>query len=121
MTLIFVTHDMGVAAEISDRVAVMYAGRFIETGSAEQVLVEPRHPYTRAMLGSTVHGGMRGQVLQTIKGAPPDLRNLPKGCGFAPRCPLVLPACTLAPPPPLPLKPGHTASCLRLAAPAAVN
>jgi peptide/nickel transport system ATP-binding protein len=89
MSIIFVTHDMGVAAEISDRVAVMYAGRFVETGTAESVLVSPRHPYTRGLLECTVHGGMRGRPLQTIKGSPPDLRDLPRGCAFAPRCGLV--------------------------------
>jgi peptide/nickel transport system ATP-binding protein len=93
MSIIFVTHDMGVAAEISDRVAVMYAGRFVETGSVESVLVSPRHPYTRGLLECTVHGGMRGRPLRTIKGSPPDLRNLPRGCAFAPRCGIVEEIC----------------------------
>ncbi len=114
MALIFVTHDMGVAAEISDRVAVMYAGRFVETGSAEDVLLNPSHPYTRAMLDSTVHAGMRGAPLRTIKGAPPDLRDLPGGCAFAPRCPIVDPVCNLAPPDPVALGPGHAAACSRM-------
>lgn len=114
MALIFVTHDMGVAAEISDRVAVMYAGRFVETGSAEDVLLNPRHPYTRAMLNSTVQGGMRGTALKTIKGAPPDLRDLPAGCAFAPRCPIADPLCNAAPPEPVDLGPGHAAACRRM-------
>jgi peptide/nickel transport system ATP-binding protein len=114
MALVFVTHDMGVAAEISDRVAVMYAGRFAETGSAEDVLLNARHPYTRAMLNSTVHAGMRGTVLQTIKGAPPDLRALPPGCAFAPRCPAVAPVCLTARPEQIELTPGHAAACRRM-------
>jgi peptide/nickel transport system ATP-binding protein len=93
MSVIFVTHDMGVAAEISDRVAVMYAGRFVETGPVESVLVSPKHPYTLGLLACTVHGGMRGQPLQTIRGSPPDLRNLPPGCAFAPRCILAEAVC----------------------------
>jgi peptide/nickel transport system ATP-binding protein len=114
MALIFVTHDMGVAAEISDRVAVMYAGRFVETGSAEDVLLTPRHPYTRAMLNSTVNAGMRGTVLQTISGAPPDLRALPAGCAFAPRCPVAAPMCLAAAPEHIHLTPSHAAACLRM-------
>lgn len=86
MAVIFVTHDMGVAAEISDRVAVMYAGRFVETGTTEDVLLSPGHPYTRGLLNSTLHAGMRGRPLQGIKGAPPNLAELPAGCSFAPRC-----------------------------------
>jgi peptide/nickel transport system ATP-binding protein len=86
MSVIFVTHDMGVAAEISDRVAVMYAGRFVETGPVETVLLSPRHPYTGALLACTVHGGRRGTPLRSIRGSPPDLRALPPGCAFAARC-----------------------------------
>ncbi|WP_337188986.1 ABC transporter ATP-binding protein [Phenylobacterium sp.] len=119
MALIFVTHDMGVAAEISDRVAVMYAGRFVETGSAEDVLLNASHPYTRSMLDSTVHAGMRGQVLQTIRGAPPDLRALPPGCAFAPRCPAAVGGCRSGQPPAVGLSRTHTAACLQLAAAAA--
>jgi peptide/nickel transport system ATP-binding protein len=86
MAIVFVTHDVGVAAEISDRIAVMYAGRFVENGTAREVMRDPRHPYTRGLLSSTVHGGMRGRVLETIPGTPPNLANLPPGCAFAPRC-----------------------------------
>jgi peptide/nickel transport system ATP-binding protein len=86
MAIVFVTHDVGAAAEISDRIAVMYAGRFVETGSARQIIRAPRHPYTQGLLSSTVHGGLRGRVLETISGSPPDLAALPPGCAFAPRC-----------------------------------
>ncbi|RYE45660.1 MAG: ABC transporter ATP-binding protein [Hyphomicrobiales bacterium] len=114
MALIFVTHDMGVAAEISDRVAVMYAGRFIETGTVEDVLLDPRHPYTSGLLSSTVHAGMRGRTLQTIAGSPPDLRRLPKGCSFAPRCNRAADACREAVPASRSLSGSHSAACLRL-------
>lgn len=114
MALIFVTHDMGVAAEISDRVAVMYAGRFIETGTVEDVLLAPSHPYTTGLLSSTVHAGMRGQPLQTIAGSPPDLRRLPKGCSFAPRCNRAVDACRLDVPAPRSLSGSHDAACIRL-------
>ncbi|MBE7939360.1 MULTISPECIES: ABC transporter ATP-binding protein [Ramlibacter] len=86
MALIFVTHDIGAAVEISDRLAVMYAGRIVEQGPVAQVLAHARHPYTQGLMASSVVGGMRGQPLQAIPGAPPDLASLPSGCAFAPRC-----------------------------------
>jgi peptide/nickel transport system ATP-binding protein len=86
MGMIFVTHDLGVAGEVADRIAVMYAGRFIEEGPVDDLMQAPLHPYTRGLLGATVHDGSRGSRLVTIPGAPPDLRHLPDGCAFAPRC-----------------------------------
>jgi peptide/nickel transport system ATP-binding protein len=86
MATIFVTHDVGVAAEISDRVAVMYAGRIIETGTAVDVLKAPAHPYAAGLLASTIHGAKRGDAIAAIPGMPPDLARLPPGCAFAPRC-----------------------------------
>ena len=94
MGIIFVTHDLGVAGEIADRIAVMYAGRFVEEGSVREVMRTPMHPYTRGLLGATVHAGMRGKRLTTIPGAPPDLSDLPPGCAFAPRCSEVTRSCT---------------------------
>ena len=86
MGVIFVTHDLGVAGEIADRIAVMYAGRIVEEGSVREVMRTPRHPYANGLLGATVHAGMRGERLTTIGGAPPNLETLPVGCAFAPRC-----------------------------------
>jgi peptide/nickel transport system ATP-binding protein len=86
MAIVFVTHDVGAAAEISDRIAVMYAGRFIESGTTHEIMRNPQHPYTQGLLSSTVHGGMRGKKLETIQGTPPNLAHLPPGCAFAPRC-----------------------------------
>jgi peptide/nickel transport system ATP-binding protein len=86
MAIVFVTHDVGAAAEISDRIAVMYAGRFVETATVREIMRSPRHPYTQGLLGSIVHGGLRGRALETIPGVPPNLANLPPGCAFASRC-----------------------------------
>lgn len=86
MGAVFVTHDLGVAAEICDRVAVMYAGRIVEIGNAEDVLLRPQHPYTQALLSSTLHGSMRGTRRAGLPGAPPNLVALPGGCAFAARC-----------------------------------
>jgi peptide/nickel transport system ATP-binding protein len=93
MAIVFVTHDVGAAAEISDRIAVMYAGRFVESGTTREVMRNPQHPYTQGLLSSTVHGGMRGHKLETIPGTPPNLAHLPPGCAFAPRCRYAVDAC----------------------------
>jgi peptide/nickel transport system ATP-binding protein len=93
MAVVFVTHDIGVAVEIGDRIAVMYAGRFVETGTVRNVFGHPAHPYTRGLMNSTVKGSMRGTRLQAIDGSPPDLSRMPPGCAFAPRCGLAEPVC----------------------------
>ena len=87
MAVIFVTHDIGAAVEIADRIAVMYAGRIVEENSVAGIVQQPRHPYTDGLLASTVDGSDRGHALSAIPGAPPDLASLPPGCSFAPRCP----------------------------------
>jgi peptide/nickel transport system ATP-binding protein len=119
MGMIFVTHDLGVAAEIADTVAVMYAGRIVESGPVADVLGAPAHPYTRGLLASTVHGQARDRDIDAIPGSPPDMRRLSPGCSFAPRCSERLPACRLAVPEPRVPQPGRMAACLRVAAPAA--
>ena len=86
MAMIFVTHDIAAAVEISDRLAVMYAGRIVEQGSVDDVLASAAHHYTRGLMASTVSADMRGKPLAAIAGAPPDLTQLPPGCAFAPRC-----------------------------------
>ncbi|HUA53980.1 MAG TPA: ABC transporter ATP-binding protein [Candidatus Sulfotelmatobacter sp.] len=115
MAVLFVTHDVGVAAEISDRVAVMYAGRLVETGTVREVLRERRHPYTRGLLASTVHGGMRGRDLDMIPGSPPSLSALPPGCAFAPRCKEAIDACHVAEPPVVQVNSGAMVRCVRAA------
>jgi len=113
MAMVFVTHDVGVAAEISDRVAVMYAGRFVEAGTVRQVIRDPRHPYTAGLLSSTVHGGRRGGSLEAIPGTPPDLAALQPGCGFAPRCRWAEASCRAADPPVFAFECGGLLRCVR--------
>jgi peptide/nickel transport system ATP-binding protein len=114
MGVIFVTHDLGVAAQIADRVAVMYAGRIVELGSVRDVLINPSHPYTMGMLASTIHGGRpREAEIEAIPGSPPDLRRLPPGCSFAPRCRHAEPDCTLSVPMPTGIGPGHISCCFK--------
>ncbi|MFK0202167.1 ABC transporter ATP-binding protein [Streptomyces lavendulae] len=111
--LLFVTHDLDLAAAISDRVYVMYAGRIAESGPAEALFARPRHPYTAALLASTPRmEGPRGR-LAAIDGQPPDLREPLRGCAFAARCPLATEVCDeRAPlPSPAPGRPDHSAAC----------
>jgi peptide/nickel transport system ATP-binding protein len=114
LSIIFVTHDIGVAVEIADRVAVMYAGRVVESGSVRDVIRSPRHPYTRGLLASRVERARKGDRLETIPGSPPDLAALPPGCSFAPRCQLAVPACREVVPPLDVVGEGHEAACLRV-------
>jgi peptide/nickel transport system ATP-binding protein len=114
MSMIFVTHDLGVAAQIADKVAVMYAGRIVEFGEARDVLLRPQHPYTRAMLSSTIKDQTRGTPLEAIAGTPPDLRALPPGCSFAPRCKYAGPDCLLDTPFPVTDGRGHMTRCTRV-------
>ena len=111
MGMIFVTHDLGVAAEIADTVAVMYAGRIVESGPVGRMLQAPAHPYTAGLLASTVHGQPRGRDIDAIPGSPPDLRRLPPGCSFAPRCPRRTAGCRRAVPEPRLPEPSHMAAC----------
>jgi len=120
LSVIFVTHDIGAAVEVADRIAVMYAGRIVEEGTARDLIRNPRHPYTIALLKSRAHGAMaRGTPLETIAGAPPDLSALPPGCAFAERCGLATDACRVQQPPVIEIASGHRARCLRTDAAAA--
>ncbi|MGW0881511.1 ABC transporter ATP-binding protein [Streptomyces sp. NPDC002671] len=111
--LLFVTHDLDLAAAISDRVYVMYAGRIAETGPADVLFARPRHPYTAALLASTPRLTTPGGRLSAIPGQPPDLRTPLTGCAFAARCPLATEICGEAAPEPLPApgRPEHLAAC----------
>jgi peptide/nickel transport system ATP-binding protein len=118
--IVFVTHDIGAALEVADRIAVMYAGRIVEEGTARELIRSPRHPYTQALLRSRAHGAMdKGQRLVTIAGSPPDLSQLPPGCAFAERCSLAEVGCHAQQPPAVELAPGHRVRCLRTEATAA--
>ncbi|MEO0823112.1 MAG: ABC transporter ATP-binding protein [Pseudomonadota bacterium] len=97
LAVILISHDLGVVAEICDRIAVMYAGQVVETGPAEAVLSAPAHPYTRALLASRPRLDGPRQALRPIPGAAPAPGELPAGCAFAPRCPAAVETCAGAP------------------------
>ncbi|WP_030674218.1 ABC transporter ATP-binding protein [Streptomyces sp. NRRL B-1347] len=111
--LLFVTHDLGLAAAISDRVYVMYAGRIVESGPGQALFAQPRHPYTTALLASTPRLEAPVGRLAAIEGQPPDLRQELNGCPFAARCPLATEVCDVQAPEPLqaPALPSHQAAC----------
>ena len=115
MGVVFVTHDRGVAGEIADRVAVMYAGKVVEEGPVGALMAGPLHPYAKGLLGATVHAGMRGKRLTTIPGAPPMLDKVPTGCAFAPRCPEMIDCCHNGVPVLRQIVPGRQARCIRVA------
>jgi oligopeptide/dipeptide ABC transporter ATP-binding protein len=110
LSLLLITHDLGVVAGTADRVAVMYAGRIVETGSVRDVFYRPQHPYTLGLLAS-IPGGVPGQRLRAIDGAVPMLGALPPGCSFNPRCPDRFDPCTLTPPGDYIVGSEHTAKC----------
>ena len=114
MGVVFVTHDVGAAAEIADRLAVMYAGRIVETGSVSDVLRRPLHPYTEGLLASTVRGDRRNKPLQPLDGTPPSLEIPLAACGFADRCAHVRDHCHAILPPATWLGPMRAVECLRL-------
>ncbi len=110
LSLLLITHDLGVIAETADRVAVMYAGRIVETGPVREVFRNPTHPYTRGLLAS-MPAGHPGQRLHAIAGSVPMLGELPAGCAFNPRCVDRFEPCTTTPPPHYPAGPNQTARC----------
>jgi oligopeptide/dipeptide ABC transporter ATP-binding protein len=109
ISMLFITHDIGLASDLCDRIAVTYAGEQMEAGPAERVLVAPRHPYSQLLLASLprLHSDIPPQ---TMPGDPPDLTAIPEGCRFRPRCPYAFDAC-LNHPPPIPLPDGGHARC----------
>ena len=113
LSLLLITHDLGVIAETADRVAVMYAGRIVETGPVRAVLRSPQHPYTRGLLASMPGNaaGPRGSRLRAIDGTVPLLGHLPPGCAFNPRCPDRFDPCTAEPPGDYVVGPEQTAKC----------
>jgi len=115
LAMIFVTHDLGIVAKLCDRVAVMYAGRIVETGRTRDIFDRPRHPYTIGLLNCLPTLRRGREPLAAIEGQPPDLAALPVGCRFAARCPLVEPACLEAVPPLEAVEEGHEVACFRTA------
>ena len=109
-SILFITHDLALAAERSDRIAVMYAGKLVELGSVDQIIDNPRHPYTIGLLQSVpdLWGPRR---IESISGYPPDLRTPPSGCRFHPRCKEKFEPCSKEEPPLIEIEPGHYVSC----------
>jgi peptide/nickel transport system ATP-binding protein/oligopeptide transport system ATP-binding protein len=110
LSLLLITHDLGVIAETADRVVVMYAGRIVETGPVRAIFRSPQHPYTRGLLAS-IPGSAPGQPLRAIEGSVPLLDALPPGCAFHPRCPDQFDRCITVPPPDYMAGPEQTAKC----------
>lgn len=110
MSLILITHNLGIIAEVCDRVAVFYAGKLVELGSVEDIFAHPIHPYTQGLLGSVIY--LDSRELRSIEGFPPDLLSPPPGCRFHPRCPYAQQVCKETVPPLVEFKPGHFAACL---------
>jgi oligopeptide transport system ATP-binding protein len=112
MALVLITHDLGVVAEVADRIAVMYAGRIVEQADVHELYANPCHPYTRSLLESIPRLDSKGTELRAIKGLPPSLTAIPSGCPFHPRCPMATDRCPTVVPPLAVLPGGRTSACL---------
>jgi peptide/nickel transport system ATP-binding protein len=109
-TVLLVTHDMAVHANVADRVGIMYAGRLVEEAKAGIIFKKPEHPYTRHLISSLpVIGDKSGK--SSLEGTPPNLANPPEGCRFHPRCPVAKELCKIEVPPMRDLRTGHRAAC----------
>ncbi len=113
MGLILITHDLGVVADVADNVAVMYAGKIVETGPIEEIYSRPAHPYTKGLLESVPRVDQKMESLRQISGAPPNLRFIPSGCPFHPRCAYAVDRCSVEPPPLYEVWHERSASCHR--------
>jgi oligopeptide/dipeptide ABC transporter ATP-binding protein len=112
MSIVFVSHDLAVLGELCDRLAIMYAGRIVETGPVDEVFADPKHPYTEALMRSVPSFGASTGKLAGIAGRPPDPRDFPPGCRFAPRCRYAQEDCTSAPHRLAEVVPGRTTACI---------
>jgi peptide/nickel transport system ATP-binding protein len=113
MSMLLITHDLGIVAEICDRVAVMYAGRIVEHGDRRQIFTNPRHPYTQGLFRCIPDLSAEDEELVPIKGSMPDPTKLPEGCAFAPRCSFAKGVCLEHSPGVYELDGGHTVRCFR--------
>jgi oligopeptide transport system ATP-binding protein len=111
MGLILITHDLGVVADVADRIAVMYAGRIVESAPVLDLYKAPAHPYTRGLLDSVPRLDQKGQELYAIKGMPPNLMNIPPGCAFHPRCPMAQDVCRTDEPALYTVSPARGSAC----------
>ncbi|HYS15991.1 MAG TPA: ABC transporter ATP-binding protein [Candidatus Binatia bacterium] len=114
LAMLFITHDFGIVARMCDRVAVMYAGRIVESGPTRALFRAPRHPYTEALMASVPRMEASVERLPSIEGQPPSLHDLPIGCRFAPRCRYADDRCRHEYPPTLPVGAAHEAACWRV-------
>jgi peptide/nickel transport system ATP-binding protein len=109
MSLLLITHNLGIVAEVCDRVAVLYAGKVAELGPVREIFHRPLHPYTQGLLASIIH--LETKELHSIDGSPPDMVTPPSGCRFHPRCPYMQSICVKTVPPLVEFSPGHFAAC----------
>jgi peptide/nickel transport system ATP-binding protein len=113
MAMVLITHDLGVIAEMADEVAVMYAGRIVETAPVKALFEDTQHPYTIGLLGSLPRLDERKEALDAVEGSVPDALHMPSGCRFHPRCPFALPRCREDNPGLIEVRPGHQVACWR--------
>ncbi|MFD5099040.1 ABC transporter ATP-binding protein [Streptomyces albidochromogenes] len=111
MGLVLITHDLGVVADVADKIAVMYAGRIVESAPVHDIYKAPAHPYTKGLLESIPRLDQKGQELYAIKGLPPNLLHIPPGCAFHPRCPLARDVCRTDEPPLYDVPDGRGSAC----------
>jgi oligopeptide/dipeptide ABC transporter ATP-binding protein len=111
MGMVLITHDLGLAADVADRIAVMYAGRIMETADAKALYRTPAHPYTAGLLASIPRASAKGLDLQPITGSPPSLAAIPSGCAFHPRCPMAADRCRTERPVLRELPNGRSSAC----------
>lgn len=114
LTMMFISHDLSVVRHLCDRIAVMYLGKIVEQGAADEVFADPRHPYTQALISAIpVPEPGSKSIRIALKGEPPSPIDPPQGCGFHPRCALAVPECKVAEPEELNVGPGHVAACIK--------
>jgi oligopeptide transport system ATP-binding protein len=111
MGLVLITHDLGVVADVADRIAVMYAGRIVEEAPVHDLYKAPAHPYTRGLLDSIPRLDRKGRTLHAIRGLPPNLLHIPPGCPFHPRCPMARDVCLTDVPPLYEVADGRGSAC----------
>ena len=109
-SVLYITHDLGVVSEIADRIIIMYAGKFLEMGDAREVLMDPKHPYTKGLVGCLPSGKIKGRLV-SIQGSIPNLIDLPEGCVFCPRCPDAMEICRKETPSETGISDKHSVRC----------
>jgi oligopeptide/dipeptide ABC transporter ATP-binding protein len=114
LTIVVITHNLGLVAELADRIAVLYAGQVVEDASADAIFHEPLHPYTQGLIACVPNIDIDQEKLTTMEGSPPGLVDPPVGCAFAPRCPKVMGRCRIQEPELIEHRPGHKAACWRI-------